>query len=116
MRIIPQKQKNAKRRHIKTKEIYLQPKLKYYIDLYIGNKKDNEYLFKSRQGNNQPITRQRAYEILKEVSDEFGLEHLGTHSLRKTFGYFMYQKDKILRCYRTFLDIILNTKLWFTLE
>lgn len=94
LRIIPKKQKNATRRHIKTLEIYLQPELRYYIDMLVEGRKDNEYLFKSRQGKNQPITRQRAYEILREVADEFGLEHLGTHSLRKTFGYFMYSKDK----------------------
>lgn len=94
MRVVPQKQRNAKRRHIKTKEIYLQPELRYYLNIYIEGKKDNEYLFKSRQGKNQPITRQRAYQMLREVADEFGIEHLGTHSLRKTFGYFMYQKDK----------------------
>lgn len=46
------------------------------------------FLFKSRKGENQPITRVRAYTIIKEAVVELGMEgNISCHSLRKTFGY-----------------------------
>ncbi|MEC2073337.1 tyrosine-type recombinase/integrase [Alkalihalophilus marmarensis] len=54
--------------------------------------KEEDYLFKSRK-NNQPITRQQAYRIIHSVAREAGMtEKIGTHTLRKTFGYHAYQK------------------------
>ncbi|MDR1084146.1 MAG: tyrosine-type recombinase/integrase [Deltaproteobacteria bacterium] len=41
----------------------------------------------------KPITRQRAHQIIAEAGRTVGLPDLGTHSLRKTFGYHMYQKS-----------------------
>lgn len=43
-------------------------------------------------GENQHITRFRAYVILNEVAQKCGLEEIGTHTLRKTFGYHYYQQ------------------------
>ena len=40
--------------------------------------------------SNKPITRQRAWQIIKEAGKKFGLEDVGTHTLRKTFGYHYY--------------------------
>lgn len=52
----------------------------------------NEYIFKSRKGQNKPISRIQAWEILKKASLSIGInESIGTHSLRKTFGYHAYQ-------------------------
>ncbi|SDM78076.1 Phage integrase family protein [Dendrosporobacter quercicolus] len=48
------------------------------------------YLFTSRKGN-QPITRVQAYRILSEAAKTIGItEPIGTHTLRKTFGYHAY--------------------------
>lgn len=48
----------------------------------------NQYLFKSRKGANHPISRQRAYTIIKEAVDALGMEYnISCRSLRKTFGY-----------------------------
>lgn len=55
----------------------------------------DEYVFASRkkkEGKKQPINRQTAWNIIKNVAEETGLDNIGTHSLRKTFGYHMYQK------------------------
>ena len=49
---------------------------------------------RSRKGKNQPIKRDRAYKILNEAAQEIGLGEIGTHSMRKTFGYWHYQKYK----------------------
>lgn len=78
----------------KTKRILINPKLRRALDKYIDGKNDNEYLFKSREGRNKPITRVRAYEILKEAAGELGIKEVGTHTMRKTFGYHIYQKEK----------------------
>ena len=68
--------------------------LKKEIQEYIQNKDENEYLFKSRIGLNKPITRQRAYQILKSACSKQNIYNVGTHTLRKTFGYHMYKKNK----------------------
>lgn len=67
--------------------------LKKELDKYIENKGDDEYLFKSRQGN-KAITRQRAYQIIKKACEECGIQNVGTHTLRKTFGYHTYKNTK----------------------
>jgi len=47
-------------------------------------------LFISRKGN-KPITRVQAYRILNEGAKTIGItDSIGTHTLRKTFGYFAY--------------------------
>lgn len=52
------------------------------------NGSKEEYLFQSRKGTNQPITRQRAYCIIKEAASYNGLStQISCHSMRKTFGY-----------------------------
>ncbi|NYV68846.1 tyrosine-type recombinase/integrase [Bacillus sp. Gen3] len=57
---------------------------------------DDEYLFKSRKGNNKPITRVAAWRILNDAAERAGVADkigaLGTHSLRKSFGYHAYKK------------------------
>ncbi|MDS1005244.1 site-specific integrase [Clostridium sporogenes] len=48
----------------------------------------NDFIFKSREGENKPITRQQALNILKEAAKSVRVEeNIGTHSLRKTWGY-----------------------------
>lgn len=78
----------------KEKRFPINPELREVIDEYIEDKKDYEYLFKSSHGKNKPITRQRAWQILNEAAEKFDLENIGCHSLRKTFGYWMYANDK----------------------
>jgi integrase len=75
----------------KFKEVKMPNELKKAIRAYIKEKPNNEYLIKSRNGKNKPITRGMAYVILNQVAEEFGLERIGTHSLRKTYGYQHYK-------------------------
>ena len=62
-----------------------------YRKLYI-REKDFEYLFKSPHFPNKAISRQQAYNILADAGAAFGISSIGTHTLRKTFGYHMYQQ------------------------
>lgn len=82
----------------KYKEVQMPRELKREIKEFIKGRNADEYLIKSRKGENNPIHRRQAYTILKTVGDKFNLERMGTHSLRKTYGYHHY---------RTFNDIAL---------
>ena len=74
--------------------IELNPLLIKAYNSYCDDKFQDEYLIKSRNGINRPLTRVQAYNILKQVGEEFGVENLGTHTMRKTFGYHYYRKTK----------------------
>lgn len=76
----------------KEKRFALNEELVAIIREYVKDKKDYEYLFKSPRFPNKPITRQQAYNILTGAGKVFGIESIGTHTLRKTFGYHMYQQ------------------------
>jgi integrase len=78
----------------KSKRIKIHPHLKRVLPKYLEGKDPREFIIKSRNGKNKPITRERAYSILKEAANEFGLDAIGTHTLRKTFGYHLYQQTK----------------------
>ncbi|MFD2628801.1 site-specific integrase [Oceanobacillus kapialis] len=78
----------------KFRRIYLNADLKKALKDYIQDKEPHEYLIRSREGTNKPITRVRAYGVLKDIAEEVGLESIGTHSLRKTFGYWAYKDTK----------------------
>jgi integrase len=54
----------------------------------------NEYVFASRQNGGKPITRSMAYRILNGAAKKAGVLEIGTHTLRKTFGYHFYRRTK----------------------
>lgn len=78
----------------KEKKSFINEKLKSKLDAYIKGMENSEYLFQSRKGENKPITRVQAYRVLKKTADKMGIEKVGTHTLRKTFGYHHYQQNK----------------------
>ena len=78
----------------KQKRFKLHNGLKEEMQQLISNMNDDEYLFQSRKGDNKPISRVQAYRILNKASENIGLDEIGTHTLRKTFGYHFYQKYK----------------------
>ena len=52
-----------------------------------------DYVFKSREGGNKPLSRQQALNILKDSSKAVWIkENVGTHTLRKTWGYHAWKK------------------------
>ena len=69
-------------------------KLKKKMGRYVEGKPFHHFLFKSRQGQNKAITRERAYQIIHEAAEELGIDNVGTHTMRKTFGYKYYNKTK----------------------
>ena len=80
----------------KTKRFLIPTALCKELASYIkkNNMEDDEYLIQSRKGNNKPITRIQAYRVLNEVAKQIGLDEVGTHTMRKTFGYYHYKQHK----------------------
>lgn len=64
------------------------------IEKYIKNMEQDEFLFKSRKGKNKPITTTQAYRIIVNAGEKIGIKNIGTHTMRKTFGYHHYKQFK----------------------
>ena len=76
----------------KFKDFPLSEKTKQAIKEYLKtrNYKENEPLFISRK-NRGFLLRQQAYKIINDVAKSVGIkEKIGTHTVRKTFGYHAY--------------------------
>lgn len=79
----------------KYKKFPLNDKLKKLIAEFIKGKRDKEPLFKSLWGRR--YNRITAYYMIRDACKKVGLEErIGTHSMRKTFGYHHYKKHKNL--------------------
>lgn len=78
----------------KIKKFLIMNELKQEIKSYIKDKQSDTYLFKSSQSNN-PISRIQAYRIIHSACKKAKVKgNIGTHTLRKTFGYHFYKKTK----------------------
>lgn len=60
---------------------------------YIKDKNDNDFLFPSRKGNT-PISVTQAYRVLVKAGEMIDIYSIGTHTMRKTFGYHHYKRNK----------------------
>lgn len=60
---------------------------------YCVDKRPDDFLFPSRTGKNHISTTQ-AYRILAAAGEWIGRKDIGTHTMRKTFGYHFYKKTK----------------------
>lgn len=77
----------------KVKRFPILGNLQSMLEEYTRNKDLSEYLFKSRNGENKPITRVQAYMILNNACRKCGIQdRIGMHSLRKTFSYHHYKQ------------------------
>ena len=72
---------------------YINPKVQEELKTYLSLTPlcERDYLFKSKK-DNLPITRQQAYRIINHAAREVGIPgKIGTHTLRKTFGYHAFK-------------------------
>jgi integrase len=79
----------------KMKQFQLNKSVKDTLSSYLKTRPNctqDEPLFPSRNGGS-PLCRWRARDILHEAGEAVGLDRIGTHSLRKTFGYHAYRKS-----------------------
>ena len=79
----------------KKRKLYIPSSILKDVNDYIQAEKlsETDYLFYSRKGKG-PISRQQAYRIIKKAANDCGLgkKQIGTHTLRKTFGYHFYNQ------------------------
>lgn len=81
----------------KEKKIKLNSELRRALKSYVEHNKLEFYdcLFKSRKHTKrQHISITQAYRILKAAAEAVGIENFGTHSLRKTWGYWTYKVSR----------------------
>ncbi len=81
----------------KESAIVINDELKEIYSKFIKGKPMNQYLFRDeRKGKpNKPISRQQVWNILNEIAKHFEYKDpIGCHTLRKTFGYWLYQDTK----------------------
>lgn len=85
----------------KYKRLPITKSFKSCLDEFIFDKMPDEWLFESRKGH-KPITRIQAYRIITSACIQAGItSRIGTHTLRKTFGYHFYKEKKdvaLLQC------------------
>lgn len=81
----------------KEARILINPQARKEINRLLSGRKADEYIFQSRVHDQathkrKPITRQRCYQIIRQIAEEAGIEErIGCHTLRKTFGYHYYK-------------------------
>lgn len=79
----------------KTKRFLINNCFKLNLVGYIDPMANTDFLFQSRNGDNKPLTRMQAYRIINGACRQAGIkDQIGTHTLRKTFGYHHYQQYK----------------------
>ena len=67
----------------------------FYDELiqYIKSYCRGEWLFPSKTG--EPLSYAQAYKIIKTAGRKAGIDDIGTHTMRKTFGYYAYNVLKV---------------------
>lgn len=77
----------------KSKTFWINAQLQEWINDYVQYMDANDFLFPS-QRTGKPIKRIRVYRILNQAAKQAGLFDIGTHTLRKTFGYHYYLRTR----------------------
>ncbi len=77
----------------KKRKIVVNDSVREMIDLFLkSTDRRTGYIF-SRTNGEKPITREAVWQRLNKYAREAGLKgQIGTHTLRKTFGYQLYKK------------------------
>lgn len=80
----------------KNRVIFINNDLKGVLQALQGHfqLRQGDYIFKSRKGANRPITTTQAHRIYQRIGEVFNLKNFNSHSIRKTFCYTIYQKNK----------------------
>lgn len=87
----------------KERKIPLFAHVKRELYKYITIKKITGDLFPARY-TDENIHRKTAWTFMKDIEREFNLRNLGTHSMRKTFGYHFYKQTNDIATLMTILN------------
>ncbi|HBG48574.1 MAG TPA: site-specific integrase [Cyanobacteria bacterium UBA9971] len=79
----------------KQKRFYINDDLRNYFNVLTHNMPDDAYIFESKKVKGKPLDRFQAYRIINDACRKAGVsDEIGTHTLRKTFGYHHYNQFK----------------------
>ena len=81
----------------KKRMLYANDKVQRELRRYVNDQgiRPDGWLFPSRRSDGSGhISEVQAYRILRSAGKAVGLEHIGTHTMRKTFGYHFYKKTQ----------------------
>lgn len=79
----------------KRNDIAINPDLKKIIDVGLAKAHPQDFVIQSpiRKNGRKPLSRVQAWRILSDAAREVGIEEsIGTHTMRKTFGYHYYMQ------------------------
>lgn len=84
-------QKTGKARTVPINAVLTQT-LNFYRNFCAGTA-PQDFLFPSTRAKACPLSRSQAYRIVRKAAESCGLsEHVGCHSMRKTFGYYAWKQ------------------------
>lgn len=75
----------------KRKMLFLE-NMKDLIENYTKEMQDDDFLFPSREGAHIKVN--SVYKNFQKIAKELARDDIGTHTLRKTFGYHYYKKTR----------------------
>lgn len=80
----------------KFKMFVINPELQAVLDPYVKDLRQGDLLVPSngKFPREKPVSTSMAYKVLRRAGEECHLPGLGTHSMRKTFGYHYYRRYK----------------------
>jgi|TARA_R100001530_G_scaffold3784_1_gene5422 integrase len=87
------KRKTRKLKQIKLNSV-IRPELESYVKFY--GLEPEDWIFFSLKNPANPLDRIRAYTMLRDAAQKSGVTKFGTHSMRKTLAYNIYNKTKDL--------------------
>lgn len=76
----------------KAKRFRINRNLAEALSRYCIGRPEDSYLIPSGGRAHKSLGSRRAYDVIKEAGEKAGMESLGTHSMRKTFGFHYYQQ------------------------
>ena len=79
----------------KPNSLYLKPiekELLLYQEWLQENEIQSQWLFPSLSNTDKCITRKQYYKIMQKTGDLLGINYLGTHTMRKTGAYRVYEQ------------------------
>ena len=101
--LILHESKTGKRKSIKLNSL-IRKELKKYVSTY--GLIEDDYIFFSLRNPANNLDRIEAWRILKKAADSVGIKNFGTHSMRKTLAWSIYQETRNL----SLVMIMLNHK------
>lgn len=80
-------------------EYYIADSVKQILKEYVKGKEDHQVLIPTESKNNftynKAVSRQYAWKIINKAAKQCGVkDRVGTHTMRKTFGYWLYKATK----------------------